>query len=296
MKLFVCVSCAALLSACGGGSSSPSAPTPPPAPAAPTFTGLSISGADALRTGFYTNYTATVSLSNGTTQPATNVTWSTDNGSVATVERNGDLTGYVNGNVTVRAASAGLTATKVVHVVSNFSGDWRGTYRVNKCDDSGAFAGVWCRGLGGVGTILPVSMSLSQGGTSRDQVSGQLALGSFVGPVTGNVTGDGRLVLGGSFISTSGTSTVQFVIGGWDVRLSNSTGLNGGWAHTLQLQGLTGNVYQENTFVSATQSNIAAVPVGPQRDLGDRMTPPAVAPMSFTVAELAAMMRVARPE
>lgn len=290
MKQFLFVAMAVCVSACsGGGSSSPTAATPPPPPA-PTATSLSISGLDSLRTGFYSTYTATLTMSNGTTQPATNVTWSTDNRSIAEAEQNGDVYANSNGTTTIRATSGNVTGTKGLRVVANFSGDWRGSYRVNKCDDSGNFAGVWCRSLGGVGTILPVSMSLSQGGTTRDQITGQLALGSFVGPVTGNVTGDGRLILGGSFTTTSGTSTVRFVIGGWEARLSNSTGLSGGWAHTLQLVGLTGNVYQENTFVSMTQSNVTSVPTA-QRDI-ESATPLSVAPAQWnTLADLARLMR-----
>ena len=289
MKTLPIVLLAIGLSACSGGSS-PSAPSAPAPPPAPTVTSLSISGADALRTGFFTTYTATQNLSNGTSQPATNVTWSSDNSSVAIVAANGDVTGINNGNAIIRATSGSVSSTKGIHVVSNYSGDWRGTYRVNKCDDSGNFAGVWCRSLGGVGTILPVTMNLTQGGVARDQISGQLALGTFVGAVSGNVTGDGRLILGGSFTSTAGTSTVRFVIGGWEARLSNSTGLSGGWAHTLQLIGLTGNVYQENTFVSMTQSNVTAAPT---RLTDTNEAAPLMLPMqNFTsLVEMAASMR-----
>lgn len=280
------------LSACGsGGSSSPVAPTVV-TPPAPTVTSISISGLDAIRTGFFGSYTATLNLSNGTTQAATNVTWSTENASIAQAASNGDVTGVTNGNTNIVATSGGIRGTKGLRVVSNFSGDWRGTYRVTKCEESGAYLNVWCRGLGGVGTILPVSFSLTQSGNSRDQISGTIALGTFVGATTGNVTGDGRLILGAQFTSTSGTSTAAFQIGGFDARLSAATGMAGGWAHTLRLIGLTGNAYQENSFVSMTQSNVSGTPTsGAQRDLDTPAVTRVTPSLALTAAEIAQQMR-----
>ena len=41
-------------------------------------------------------------------------------------------------------------------------GSWTGTYALRACVQSGVFASVrWCQGLGGVGAILPVALTLS---------------------------------------------------------------------------------------------------------------------------------------
>lgn len=245
---------AVLLAGCG--SSSPTAPT---APAAPTVTSVTINGLDAIRSGFFSNFTATANMSNGTTQAATGATWASDDTSVATVAANGDVAGIANGNATIAATFNGVRGSKPVRIVSNYGGDWSGTYRVAKCDESGNFQTLgWCAGIGGIGAVLPMAMSLSQTGTGRDQISGVLVLGSIGGNVTGNVTSDGHLNLGGSFAVNVGPSVAVVTIGGWDTRLSNTTGMTGGWANTLQATGLTGNAYQENTIVSLTHLTAGA--------------------------------------
>jgi len=244
---------AVTVTSCGGGSSSPTAPTAPVAPAAPTVTGVTVNGLDALRQNFFTNYTATQTLSNGATQTPTAVTWTSDNPGVASVEANGDVNGNANGTATITATVNGVRGSKTIRVVANFGGTWSGTYRLNKCDESGQFRGQWCQQFT-VGASYPMSMNLTQGGATRDQVLGTLALGSIGGPLSGNVTGDGRLILGGSFLTTGGTATFRFVIGGWETRLvgQGGSGMSGGWAHTMELAGLTGNAYQENVITSLT--------------------------------------------
>lgn len=243
MKSFLIGSAAVLVAAC---SSPPTAPTPP---ATPTVTSVTVLGLDVIPSGFATTFVAAVILSNGTAQAA-NATWSSDDTSVATVAANGSVAGIANGNVTISATVNGVRGSKPVRIISNFGGDWTGTYRVAKCDEAGTFRTLgWCSGIGGIGAVLPMSMSLSQSGAGRDQITGTLVLGKLGGTVTGNVTGDGRLILSGSFNVPIATAVGVFTIGGWETQLSSTTGMTGGWAQTLQATGLTGNAYQENTIV-----------------------------------------------
>ena len=157
----------------------------------PTVTGVSVSGLDAIRSGFFSNFTATANMSNGTTQ-----------------------------------------------------------------------------------TVTP--LSLTQGGTNRDLITGQIALGSIAGNISGNVTGDGRLILGGTFTFTTGGTTAILVFGGWDTRLSGASGMTGQWAHTLQATGLTGNAYQENTFVTMTHLTTTWLNLQPDCGGSRRWDAPAV--------------------
>lgn len=273
----------------GCDSSSPTAPTTPPAPAAPTVTSVTVTGLDAIRTEFFSTFVATANMSNGTTQAATNATWSSDNTAVATVGASGEVSGIANGNATISATFNGVRGSKPVRIVANFGGDWSGTYRVAKCDESGGFRTLgWCSTVGVVGAVLPMSMSLSQSGPGRDQIGGTLALGAFGGNITGNVTGDGRLVLGGSFNINAGTAVIAFTIGGWETRLSSTTGMSGGWAHTLQATGLSGNAYQENTIVAL--AHLTAGASVPQRDV-ETFVPGLPGVYHMTLAEAAALMR-----
>jgi hypothetical protein len=225
-------------------------------------TSIAVSGLDAIRSGFFSQFSATATMSNGTTQSIT-PTWASDNTTIATVDSSGNVTGVANGNANIAATFQGRSGSKGVRIVSNFGGSWTGTYRITKCDQSGAFAG-WCAGLGGVGAILPMTLSLTQGGGSRDQISGTISLGSITGNINGNVTGDGRLILGGSFTVSSSGFTFLFTFGGWETRLSGLTGMTGNWAHSLSAIGSVGNAYQENTIVTATHtSNGATIVAAP---------------------------------
>src|SRR6185436_2006288 len=175
MKRILMSSIAVLLAGCGGGSSSPTSPT---APATPTVTSVTVTGLDAIRSGFFSNFVATANMSNGTTQAATTATWASDDPSIATVAGNGDVAGIANGSATISATVNGVRGSKPVRIVSNYGGDWSGTYRVTTCDDSGSFRQLgWCSSIGGTGAVLQMSMSLSQFGSGRDQIAGTLTLG-----------------------------------------------------------------------------------------------------------------------
>jgi hypothetical protein len=249
MARLLLIALIALAAACGGSDSTPTAPTQP----ALTVTGLTVSGLDAIRTGFFATFTAQATMSDGSTQTVT-PTWSSSNPDVASVASNGDVTALVNGSSTITATYQGRTGSKTVRAVSNFGGTWSGTYRISKCDQAAAFAG-WCAGIGGVGAVLPLALSLSQAGTSRDQISGTIALGSITGNTSGNVTGDGRLNIGGTFTNAINGTVFVVTIGGWDTRLSGASGMSGGWAQSIRANGFSGSAYQENTLVSMTHTS-----------------------------------------
>jgi hypothetical protein len=220
--------------------------------------GLTISGLDAIRTGFFTNYTATATLSNGTTQSVT-PSWTSSSQAVATVDGTGRLTGMSHGSTNLTASHQGVNASKTVQVVNNYGGSWAGTYVIRKCDQSGAFrTGQWCQNLGGVGAILPASLALSQSGGGQNQIGGTLALGSLAGNISGNVSGDGRLNISGSFnVSASGV-TLTITIGGWDTTLAGPGVMVGRWAQSMAAVGATGNAYMENEIVQMVQTSTSA--------------------------------------
>jgi hypothetical protein len=238
--------------ACGGGESSPTAPTS----SAPTVTGLSVTGLDAIRTNFYANFTAQSTMSDGSTQTVT-PSWASSSPDVAAVAANGDVSGISNGAATITATYQGRSASRSVRIVSNFGGNWSGSYRITKCDQSAAFAG-WCVGIGGVGAVLPVALALTQGGAGRDQVAGTISLGSITGNTSGNVTQDGRLILGGTFTNAISGTVFVVTIGGWDTRLSGASGMAGAWSQSIRANGFSGNAYQENDIAAMTHTSQGA--------------------------------------
>jgi len=248
-KRMLMVVAAVIAAGCGGGDSTPTAPTP----TAPAVTGLSVTGLDAIRTNFYANFTAQSTMSDGSTQTV-QPSWTSSNPDVASIAANGDVSGISNGAATITATYQGRSASRSVRIVSNFGGTWSGSYRITKCDQSAAFAG-WCVGIGGVGAVLPVALSLTQGGAGRDQITGTIALGTITGNSSGNVTHDGRLILGGTFTNAISGTVFVVTIGGWDTRLSGASGMAGGWSQSIRANGFPGNAYQENTIASLTHTS-----------------------------------------
>ena len=254
-----------LAGAACGSDSAPTAPTPA-APAAPTVSALRIDGSDALRTGMASDYTVTATLSNGTTQAVTPA-WSSSNSTIATVDGNGRVTGQAHGQVTLTASHQGASATKSVSVVANFGGQWSGRYVMRACDQSGVFTAVaYCQGLGPVGSSGPITLSLTQGGNDQSQLSGTIGFGGILtGSVTGNVTADARMVIGGSFNVVASGVAFTFRVGGWESRLSGPSNMTGRWADNLTAIGIPGNAYTENELQTMTRSSIAAAPPAPGR-------------------------------
>ena len=252
-----------IIAAACGGDSSPSAPTPvtQTAPAAPTVSAPRIDGPDAVRTGFTSDYTATATFSNGTTQAVTPA-WSSSDPTVAAVDGNGRVSGLAHGGITLTATHQGASATKVVPVVANYGGQWSGRFVMRACDQSGVFAAIaYCQNLGGVGATGPISLSLTQSGNDRAQLSGTISFGGgLMGNATGNVTADGRMVIGANFNVISSGVTFTFRVGGWESRLSGASGMTGRWADNLTAVNVPGNAYTENELQTMTRTSVAEAP------------------------------------
>ena len=257
--------CIALLplAVSGCGKDSPT-PTTPSTPAAPTLRSVTITGLDAIRTGFFSDYTATATLSDGTTQTVTaSATWTSSNTGLATVEASGWLTGRGHGSVVLSASYQGQTATKTVGVVNNYGGTWNGSYIVRVCDADGAFATArWCRDQDAIGTTYSLTLTHSLAGNDRSQISGSLTNGIILdAAVTGTVTGDGRLNISSDTPATGPGITFLFQLGGWDTRLVGSSQMTGRTAINLLAINTTGNAYEEHDITTATLTNPQFTPV-----------------------------------
>src|SRR5205823_5433389 len=137
-----------LLAACGcNGNTMPATPSPPPPP---TASSLTIIGVDALRTGFFADYTVSASMSDGTTQiVTTQAALTTSDPSIATVNGNGRVTALSQGTISLSASYQGRITSRNVNVVFNYGGTWIGTYAVRTCDQTGVFAAAhYCQNLG----------------------------------------------------------------------------------------------------------------------------------------------------
>jgi len=95
-----------------------------------------IGGPDTLLTGVPASYTATATLTDGTTATVLPV-WSTADPAIASVDSSGRLEGQRHGSTNIVATYEGRSASRLVHVVANYGGTWSGNYVVRDCKDSG---------------------------------------------------------------------------------------------------------------------------------------------------------------
>jgi hypothetical protein len=103
-----------------------------------------------------------------------------------------------------------------------YAGVWRGNYIVERCGGTGSLEDIFCSARSGsrpggvfpVGTSLPISMDLSQSGSS---VSGRVCFGSVCGPLSG-VVSSGLLTLQG----TASGGSISLRITWWSTRASGN--------------------------------------------------------------------------
>jgi hypothetical protein len=261
LRLALVIVTSVFASACTGESN-------PVAPTAPTATNLSISGVDAVRTGLFTNYTATATLSDGTTRTVT-PTWTSSHTGVASVDSAGRLVGLAHGSTNLTASHEGRSASKTVQVVNNYEGNWTGSYVIRACDDSGIYQdGIYappyedvpyCQVHHRVGSVHSFELALTQMGSNLSEIRGTVPWG--VGELTGVVTADGRLNLRGTLNLMDWYGEIvgaTFHVGAWDTNLSGPGVMTGRWSENLVAVIGVGNVYTENELVTLTQTSTSS--------------------------------------
>lgn len=217
-----------LAAACG--SDSPSTPAPPPA----TTQSITVTGPDRVFIGGSETYTATATMSDGTTRAVTSG-WASDAPSVVAADPTGRATGVGAGMATVYVIHDGRQGQKVVRGLPNFQGVWSGSYAVRSCTQSGQMALLnACGDTFMVNRVLPTNLNLTQDG---DRVQGRFFLGSLGGDTSGSVETAGRLQLTGA-IQDSGL-TIETV---WSVESVSPGRMTGGLSLLMRGAGLTGDI------------------------------------------------------
>jgi hypothetical protein len=125
------------------------------------------------------------------------------------------------------------TTSTVVDVHGQFSG----TYTVATCVADGGFTG-FCEGAGfTAGTTLPISLSLTQSGST---VSGSVTLGSLTGTFQGTVSGG---TLTGTATMTTPPNdgfTLTLSVANWNTTLTGDS-LKGGFSLIFSTPSLSGS-------------------------------------------------------
>jgi hypothetical protein len=258
-RLFIVVGLLAVSTGCGDKS--------PTAPASSTIAvnSLAIVGPNAVLTGLSANYTATATFGDGSTRPVT-PTWTTSNPGLASVDGAGHLDGRVHGSTALTATYQGRSVSKTVQVVNNYEGTWEGRYIVRACTDTGDLTdhdGGWC--LAGpirVGTVAGISMRLVQNVNNPNEVTRTFPRSRDT--LTGTVTADGRLTLGGT-LTIRDFDYDDIIIGtvrvdAWDTNLDGPDAMTGHWSEDLtSLTGRKGTAHSENELVTMTRVSTSVV-------------------------------------
>lgn len=186
-------------------------PTSPDIPAVvdPTVQSIVvISNSNLLHIGASETFTATATMSDGSSKTVTGGVWSGDNSSVATVASGTGLVTIVgSGMVNISVAYQGRQGTKAIRGLPNYQGTWSGSYVVTACNATGDFALVDFCGFFPIGTELPIELNLIQ---DDDRVEGRFYLGDLGTDTNGPVQADGQLVLAGAIQES--TTTIEVAI------------------------------------------------------------------------------------
>ena len=161
---------------CGGGSPA----TPAPVANAPTLTTPNTS----IYIGQSVQFAATGS---GT------IRWGGDNSEVAAIDQTtGRVTGVGNGRVTIWAENEGGRTTRLLRGLPSYAGTWQGSWVVEGCTTSGAFAEIDLCTEFPVGGSAPLGLSLTQ--TDDRLPAGNIVLGSLIGSTTeATIAEDGQV-------------------------------------------------------------------------------------------------------
>ena len=177
-------------------------------PAAPSPTALAVGSSGAqLFLGASETFSATITLSDGTTEAATGAVWSTDAAAIATVDSTGRVTARASGTVTVIADASGLHATKVIRVLPNYGGSWKGPRAIGNCSALGNSFRFTCEDLD---DSFPREMTATLIQTG-DVVSGTIAFGFLSAPMTATVAADGRI----TFTAVTPPDVTKVYTGAW---------------------------------------------------------------------------------
>ena len=151
--------------------------------------------------------------------------WSSSDGRVVAIDRNGRATALGAGTTTLKAIFGTDSATLAVRVAPDFSGTWTGPRRITGCVHPKPEV---CAASYPTNSVAQTVLVLTQ---ARERVSGTLNFSALpatrTSAVTGSISETGRLTLDGAIISTpaSGASTTLGALADWRTESETTTGI-----------------------------------------------------------------------
>ncbi len=213
------------------------------------------SSADHLKVKETVAFTATARHADGSSASVTE--WTSDAPGVASVDATGRVSGVSAGVATITASHDGMTATKSVHVVPDFDGNWQGRYSLSSCTATGDFqAANICAVLFDVDTTnQPIALTLTQTG---DAVSGTMALEGVSGSVSGTFNDGGHITLSGNLQMEGMVATLS--TSGTDMYADSGGNIAGTFAYDISATGYSGSVHIVFTITSMNKGAAFTMP------------------------------------
>jgi hypothetical protein len=234
-RCLVVVALLTTLVACGGkGGGSPTAPSTP----TPTITALSITPAtDLIKIKASEAFTATATFSDGSSR-SVQATWGSDTPGVATIDSSGRATGVTSGQATIFADYSGVPrATRLLRVMPDYHGRWRGDWSVTGCAEEGDWRGV-CREFT-TGSLWVLNLTVNQ---TRDTVTGTTDFGDDLpGPVTGTIRMGGHLEVNGTYTVAFEGIPVEITVSNWETITTDNERMTGRFRMGMRAAGLQGS-------------------------------------------------------
>jgi len=243
-------------------------PTTPDVPVPTTQSITVTSSSDLLHIGTSEVFTATATMSDGSSKAVTGGVWGGDNTNVATVEAStGKVTIVGSGMVSIFVDYQGKRGSIVIRGLPNYQGTWTGSYRITSCTCTGDFRAVnFCNNFP-VNKVFPTDLNLTQ---DDDSVQGNFHLGTLVANTNGPIQTDGQLLLSGYIHEAPVTIDVS-----WRMQSKNPGQITGSLTQLWRMTGYSGdarikaNIRNLNRTSTVAITSIPITPLMPNPTLKD---------------------------
>jgi hypothetical protein len=216
--------------------------------------------------GAQTQFQATSTFSDGTTQAATNATWGSDAPAVATVSTTGLVNPLRAGMATI-FADVNPRGTMLIRVFPNFNGTWTGVETVTNCVASGGFVGFFCvEDAFLVGDTFQHDSRFTQ---TNETVQATIDLGGgAIGNSAGTITVDGELQLPTAALVAE---DVFLEIREWRSRSDEPSRMTGNYQLHVTIPGVSGSSTISLRLDNVVRVSTSALSVEPGGDLGQTL-------------------------
>lgn len=250
LLFFLCLSLFLSISCCKKSPTTPDVPVP-------TTQSITVtSSSDLLHIGTSEVFTATATMSDGSSKVVTGGVWGGDNSNVATVEAaTGQITIVGSGMVSIFVDYQGKRGSKLIRGIPNYQGTWTGSYSIVSCTCSGDFRDMDFCSFFPVNQVFPTDLNLTQ---DDDDVQGNFHLGTLVADANGPIQTNGQLLLSGYIYEAPVTIDVS-----WRMQSKNPGQITGSLTQLWRMTGFSGDARIKGNIRNLNRTSTIAITLIP---------------------------------